>query len=56
VSHQHLVFTIPQEFRKIIFADRTVIKVMIDRASRAALEMLQSRGTDAVPSMLVIVS
>jgi len=55
VPHRHLVFTIPQELRKIIFNNRMLIKVMMDCASQAALEVLQSRGTDAVPGMLVIV-
>jgi len=47
VPHRHLIFIIPQELRKIIFNDRTLIKVMMDCASRAALEVLQSRGIDA---------
>ena len=55
VPHRHLIFTIPQELRKIIFNDRKLIKVMMDCASRSALEVLQSRGIDAVPGMLVIV-
>lgn len=55
VPHRHLIFTIPQELREIIFNNRMLIKVMMDCASQAALEVLQSRGTDAVPGMLVIV-
>lgn len=55
VSHRHLVFTIPQELREIIFQDRSLIKIMMDCASRAALEALQSQGVDAVPGILAIV-
>lgn len=55
VSHRHLVFTIPQELREVIFCDRTLIKIMMDCASRAAMEVLQSKGVDAVPGILLVV-
>ena len=55
VPHRHLVFTIAQQLRDVIFVDRNLIKVMMDCASKAALEVLQSRGADAVPGILVIV-
>ncbi len=55
IAHRHIVFTIPEGLRGIIFRDRALIKVMMDNASRAALEVLRSRGTDAVPGILAIV-
>lgn len=55
IAHRHIVFTIAEELRDIIFRDRSLIKVMMDCASRAALEVLRSRGSDAVPGILVIV-
>lgn len=55
VPHRHLVFTIPQELREIIFNNRLLIKDMADCASKAAMEALQSRGVDAVPGILSIV-
>ena len=55
VSHRHLVFTIPEELRDIIFKDRSLIKVMMDYASKASLEVLQSKGSAAVPGILALV-
>ena len=55
VTHRHLVFTLPQELRKIIFDNRQFIKTMMDCASKTAMEVLQSRGSDAVPGILSIV-
>jgi hypothetical protein len=55
VTHRHLIFTIPRELRKIIFDNRQFIKVMMDCASKTAMEVLQSRGSDAVPGILLIV-
>jgi hypothetical protein len=55
ISHRHIVFTIAEEFREIIFRDRLLVKVMMDSASKAALEVLRSKGTDAVPGILAIV-
>lgn len=55
VPHRHIVFTIPQELRAIIFKDRSLIKVLTDCAARAALEVLQIRGSDAVPGIIAIV-
>nr|MDU9046836.1 hypothetical protein [Candidatus Electrothrix aestuarii] len=49
------MFTIPQELRKIIFSDRMLIKIMMDCASKAAVEVLQSKGVDAVPGILLVV-
>lgn len=55
VAHRHIVFTIPEELREIIYRNRLLLKVMMDCASRTALEVLQSRGTDAIPGILTIV-
>ena len=55
VAHRHLVFTIPEELRKIIFSDRMLIRIMMDCASKAAVEVLQSKGVDAVPGILSVV-
>ena len=55
VPHRHLVFTIAQQLRDVIYVDRNLIKAMMDCASKAALEVLQSRGADAVPGILAIV-
>ena len=55
VPHRHLVYTIPEQLRGVIFIDRSTIKIMMDCASKTALEVLQSRGTDAIPGILAIV-
>ncbi len=55
VAHRHLVFTIPEQLREKIFQDRSLIKVMMDCAARAAMEVLQSRGSGAVPGILAVV-
>ncbi len=55
VPHRHLVFTIPRELRDVIFKDRSLIKVMMDCASKAAMEAIQSKGIDAVPGIMAIV-
>ncbi len=55
VPHRHLVFTIPEQLGNVIFIDRSMIKIMTDCASKAALEALQSRGTDAIPGISAIV-
>jgi len=55
VPHRHIVFTIPKELREIIFKDRSLIKVLTDCAARTALEVLQIRGSDAVPGIIAIV-
>ena len=55
VAHRHLVFTIPEQLRDIIFMDRSIIKIMMDCAAQTALEVLQSKGVDAVPGILAIV-
>lgn len=55
VSHRHLVFTIPEELRGIIFRDRSLIKVMMDCAAKTALEVLQACGSKAVPGILAVV-
>jgi hypothetical protein len=55
VAHRHIVFTIPEELRETIFKRRILIKVLMDCAARTALEVLQCKGSDAVPGILVVV-
>jgi len=55
VAHRHIVFTIPEGLRDIIFKDRSLIKVLMDCASKSALEVLQSKSSDAVPGILAVV-
>ncbi len=55
VAHRHLVFTVPEELREVIFWDRSLIKVMMDCAAQAALEVLQSQRSAAVPGILTVV-
>jgi hypothetical protein len=55
VTHRHLVFTIAKELREIIFDNREFIKIMMDCASKTAMEVLQSSGSDAIPGILLIV-
>lgn len=55
VAHRHLVFTIPEQLRDSLFKQRELIKVMMDAAARAAMEVLRSRGATAVPGILAVV-
>ncbi len=55
VTHRHLVFTIPEGLREKIFSNRSLIKVMMDCAAKSALEVLQSRGSDAIPGIIAVV-
>jgi hypothetical protein len=55
VAHRHIVFTIPEGLRDVIFKDRSLIKVITDCTSKSALEVLQSKGSDAIPGILAIV-
>ncbi len=55
VVHRHLVFTIPEELRETIFKRRVLIKVLMDCAARTALEVLQCKGSDAIPGILAVV-
>ncbi|MBI5788781.1 MAG: transposase [Candidatus Schekmanbacteria bacterium] len=55
VAHRHIVFTIPEELRQTIFKQRLLIKVMMDCAAKTALEVLQCKGSDAVPGILAVV-
>jgi hypothetical protein len=49
------VFTIPAVLREVIFRDRFLLKVMMDCAAQTALEVLQSKGIDAVPGIVIVV-
>ena len=49
VPHRHLVFTIAEELREVLFWHRSLLKVMMDCAAQTALEVLQSQKSEAVP-------
>jgi hypothetical protein len=55
VPHRHLVFTIAEELREVLFWHRCLLKVMMDCAAKTALEVLQSQKSKAVPGILVVV-
>lgn len=55
VPHRHLVLTIAQELREVLFWHRSLLKVMMDCAAKTALEVLQSQRSEAVPGILVVV-
>ena len=55
VAHRHIVFTIPEELRRSVFNMLFLIRVMSDCASKTALEVLQSQGSEAIPGILAVV-
>ena len=55
VPHRHVVFTIAEELRQVLFWHRCLLKVMMDCAAKTALEVLQSQRSKAVPGILVVV-
>ena len=55
VPHRHLVLTIAEELREVLFWHRSLLKVMMDCAAKTALEVLQSQKSEAVPGILVVV-
>lgn len=55
VPHRHLVLTLAEELRAILFWHRSLLKVMMDCAAKTALEVLQSQKSEAVPGILVVV-
>ncbi len=55
VPHRHLVLTVAEELRQVLFWHRSLLKVMMDSAAQAAWEVLQSRKSEAVPGILVVV-
>ncbi len=55
VPHRHLVLTIAEELREVLFWHRSLLKVMMDCAAKTALEVLQSQKSEAVPGILAVV-
>ena len=55
VPHRHLVLTVAEELREVLFWHRSLLKVMMDSAAKTALEVLQSQKSGAVPGILVVV-
>jgi len=55
VPHRHLVLTVAEELREVLFGHRSLLKVMMDCAAQTALEVLQSQKSDVVPGILVVV-
>lgn len=55
VPHRHLVFTVAEELREVLFWHRFLLKVMMDCAAQTALEVLQSQKSEAIPGILAVV-
>jgi len=55
VPHRHLVLTIAEELREVFFGNRSLLKVMMDCATKTALEVLQSQKSEAIPGILAVV-
>jgi len=55
VSHRHLVLTVAEELREVLFWHRSLLKVMMDCAAKTALEVLQSQKSEVVPGILAVV-
>jgi hypothetical protein len=55
VSHRHLVLTVAEELREVLFWHRSLLKVMMDCAAKTVLEVLQSQKVEAVPGILAVV-
>jgi len=49
VPHRHLVFTIAEELREVLFWHRSLLKGMMDSAAQTALEVLQSQKRRRFP-------
>jgi Putative transposase/Transposase zinc-binding domain len=53
--HRHLVLTIAEELRGVLFWHRSLLKGMMDCAAQTALEVLQIQKSEAVPGILAVV-
>jgi ribosomal protein S27E len=53
VSHRHMVFTIPEELRKVLDADRGLLKVLMDAVSNTMQQMIKERR-GAVPGVICV--
>ena len=53
--HRHLVLTIAEELRGVLFWHRSLLKGMMDCAAQTAWEVLQIQKSEAVPGILAVV-
>jgi len=53
VSHRHMVFTIPEELRKVLDADHALLKVLMDAVSLTMKQMIKDRH-GAVPGVVCV--
>jgi ssDNA-binding Zn-finger/Zn-ribbon topoisomerase 1 len=53
VSHRHMVFTIPEELRKVLDANHSLLKVLMDAVSRTMRQMVRGRR-GAVPGVICV--
>jgi len=53
VPHRHMVFTIPEQLRKVLQDDHKLLKVLMDAASRTMKQMLKTRRR-AVPGVVCV--
>jgi len=53
VSHRHMVFTIPEELRRVLDANRRLLKVLMDAVSNTMQQMIRERH-GAVPGVVCV--
>ena len=53
VSHRHMVFTIPEELRKVLDADHGLFKAMMDAVSQTLKQLVKPRR-GAVPGVICV--
>jgi hypothetical protein len=53
VSHRHMVFTIPEELRAVLDADRRLLKVLMDSVSQTMKRMIKHRRR-AIPGVVCV--
>jgi ribosomal protein S27E len=53
VSHRHIVFTIPEELRKVLDEDHSLLKVLMDAVSNTMHQMIKGRH-GAVPGIVCV--
>lgn len=53
VPHRHMVFTIPEELRKVLDEDRRLLKTLMDAVSNTMQQMIKERR-GAVPGVVCV--
>lgn len=53
VPHRHMVFTAPEELRKVLDADRSLLKVLMDAVSNTMQQMIKERH-GATPGIVCV--